>query len=255
MPAKKTTSKKTGAAIDKAAPAPLALSPTEQLMAKAVEQGNLDMVKEFMDLRDREEAKQARLDFLEAMATFKKDPPAVAKDKHNLQYNSNYASLEAWLSAVTPALAALQLFVSWDQTQDPQTSQISVTCTVTHQNGHKESTTMVGPPDNSGKKNPLQMIRSSNTYLRVGTLESILGMTSGLFSCNDDGNSGTGEPDALYVGDMQIERIELLAKNTKSDLADIMEYAQVKAMDEMTMAQYKDVVGLLEMKAKQNGGA
>jgi len=164
-----------------------------QLIAMAVQGGvETDQLEKLMELQERWEANQARKAYLQAVSKFKDDPPTVIKDKTNTQFNSKYASIEAWLSAVTPPLSKLGLSARYDQTQEK--GMITVTCYLTHELGHSESATMQGPPDTSGAKNALQQIKSTVTYLRIGTLESILGISSGLFSVNDDANGADPKP-------------------------------------------------------------
>ena len=163
------------------------------LLRMAVEGGaDVDKLEKLMELKMRWDANEAKKDYLAAMAKFKENPPVVMKDKENKQYGSRYASLESWLSAVLPELSKVGLTPRWDQSQPD--GKIAVTCYLTHEGGHSESSKMEGPPDRSGAKNELQQIKSTCTYLRIGTLESILGMSSGLFSINDDGTASNTHP-------------------------------------------------------------
>ena len=48
---------------------------------------------------------------------------------------------------------------------------------------------MSGPPDDSGKKNPLQQIKSTITYLEIATFEAVTGIAAS--DAGDDDGNGT----------------------------------------------------------------
>ena len=64
----------------------------------------------------------------------------------------------------------------WDIGQ--RDGRIHVSCIVTHKAGHSETVTMDAAPDNSGKKNSIQQIASSVTYLQRYTLLAIAGLAT-----------------------------------------------------------------------------
>ena len=61
---------------------------------------------------------------------------------------------------------------------------VSVTCIVSHRAGHTEDNTLVAGADNSGKKNVIQAIGSTITYLQRYTLKAALGLAA---ATDDDG--------------------------------------------------------------------
>ncbi len=161
---------------------------TMGMLQLLVKQGaDADKLKQFMDLADRHEAKLAKQAFTEAMSAFKANSIQVVKDKDNLQYGSKYVSLGRLVNTVTPFLSENGLSVRWDI---DQSSGIKVTCVITHTRGHSESVSMTCPPDNSGKKNPIQEIKSAITYAKACTFESICGLASTDANVDDDGNGG-----------------------------------------------------------------
>lgn len=168
-----------------AGPLAMAMQAMRAGMSIADMRGMLDLQKDF-------EANEARKAYVDAVASFKLDPPTVYKDKENLQYKSKYTSIGNLVNTVNSALSKHGLSASW---QVDQTTQIKVTCILTHKLGHSESCSMSGPADASGAKNPLQQIKSTVTYLKLATYEAITGTASAEGNADDDGN-GAGVPDA-----------------------------------------------------------
>lgn len=161
------------------------------MLAVAVQKGmDVATIKDLMDLSDRWEKNEARKAYAVALAEFKADPPTVYKDKKNAQYDSMYTTIGNLVNTINVSLSAHGLSARWDI---DQTSGIKVTCVLTHKAGHSESVSMSGPPDDSGKKNPLQQIKSTVTYLKIATFEAVTGIASADGS-DDDGNGTTAMP-------------------------------------------------------------
>ncbi len=161
----------------RALPAPQPGPATPILMlANAVERGmDPATIKDLMDLSDRWEKNEARKAYAAALAAFKASPPAIYKDKRNVQYDSMYASIGALVNGSIGSLSSHGLSHHWEI---DQSAGIRVTCILTHRAGHSESVSMTGPADDSGKKNPLQQIKSTVTYLKIATFEAVTGRGS-----------------------------------------------------------------------------
>ena len=169
-----------------------------QMLSLAVERGaDMDRLEKLMDLNDRWEANQARKAYDAALAEFKLNPPEIRKDrlvdypsKNQGQVTYNHADLNDATKAIAPALAQHGLRHSFHVKQ--QDGNISVTCILAHRDGHRESVTLLGAPDNSGGKNGLQAIGSTITYLSRYSLMAITGLASGLPDEDDDGQAAGG---------------------------------------------------------------
>lgn len=163
-----------------------AVTPSTLLSMAVQQNADLQKLEKLMELEERWKAAQARQAFNEAVAAFKANPPKIIKDKDNKQYNSKYVSLENLVNTANPELSKHGLNVRWDVSQE---SGIKVTCILSHSLGHQERVSMVGAPDDSGKKNALQQIKSTVTYLKGATFEAVTGLASSEFNEDDDGNS------------------------------------------------------------------
>lgn len=165
------------------------LSMIETMVSRGGDLANLDKM---LDLQIKWEANEARKAFVAAMAAFKAEPMEILKrklvsfttrDGDTTSYT--HAELSDVTDAVVPAMGKHGLSHRWEVQQ--QGGQITVTCTITHALGHSEAVSMTAAPDNSGKKNAIQQVASTTTYLQRYTLLAATGMaTKGM---DDDGRS------------------------------------------------------------------
>jgi hypothetical protein len=195
-------------------------------------------IEKMMTIIERQDDRQAEKAFVSSLAEFKENPPVITRDKKNLQYNSKYCSLENLVYCVASRLSECGLSHRWDIAQEGQA--ITVKCSLTHSMGHSVFVEMSAPPDVSGKKNPIQQMKSTITYLKAVTLESILGVASTDANHSDDGN---GFKQVAYIsGNKLSEIIDLMAaKITNRD--DYLIYAinthKVKSWDEIPESSYQ----------------
>ena len=174
-----------------------AITPMSMLQMAVSQNADLDKLEKLMALQERWEANEAKKAYFDAMSAFKANPPQVVKDMENKQFNSKYSSIEAWLPVIEE-LGKHGLSSSWEYPETPD--KITVTCILRHKLGHSERVTLSGPSDTSGKKNPLQEMKSTRTYLRIETLSGVTGLTSS--SVNDDGNGAFTTADVMPEDDL-----------------------------------------------------
>lgn len=139
------------------------------------------------------EKNEARKAYHADMATFKLNPPTILKSKLVSFSGTEYkhATLGDVTLAVVDALARHGFSHSWESKQDK--AFITVTCKITHRLGHSESTTMEAQPDNSGKKNAIQQVASSITYMQRYTLLAACGLAT-MDQKDDDGRASSQAP-------------------------------------------------------------
>jgi hypothetical protein len=170
-------------AVEKAQPQTTAITaPENSTLAIAIKNGMPpETIGKLMDLQERWETNQARKAFVDAMANFKRECPAVIGKDRKADFGQgkakySYATTGAIVQAITPALSKYGLSLSWETKQEARA--VTCTCHVTHSGGHRESATLTGPHDESGGKNPIQMIGSSVHYLQRYTMVSVLGLAT-----------------------------------------------------------------------------
>lgn len=164
---------------------PLAVTQTTpmQLLAIAVaKDADIDKLAKLMDLQERWEAREAEKEFVIALSAFKQSPTKLKKTKKahvtprggGTGFDYWYSPLGEVSAAISADLAKHGLSFRWSVEQSEQS--IAVTCILQHEAGHRERTTLKGLPDDSGAKNPIQMIGSTVTYLQRYTLLAAVGL-------------------------------------------------------------------------------
>lgn len=201
--APKTT---TLATVPAAAPGPVTVM---TLIERGQQNGaTIEQMAQLFDLKLRVDADENRKAFFAAMAEFKKNPPLINKNRKvsfgtgDKATSYSHATLDECVDAIGPALSAVGIRHRWEPAQT-EPGWLGVTCVLSHELGHSESTTLKAPLDSSGSKNAIQSIGSSNTYLQRYTLLAATGMAAA--GTDDDGESAGNSAsmeDTAYVAHM-----------------------------------------------------
>jgi hypothetical protein len=225
-----------------------------QMLQIAVEKGaDLDQLQKLMDLQERWEANQARKAYIVALAEFKRDPPTVTKNKKagfeskrtDSRTEYEYATLAQVATIIAPALSAHGLSHSWSTAQDE--TGISVTCTLTHEMGHRESVTLRAPADTSGSKNVIQAIGSTVTYLQRYTLMAITGLAA-------EGQDDDGDGIVTFINAEQKAKLIALMQEVNADTSAFLRYMGIDYIDTLPAKRFDGAVAALEKKRKQGNG-
>ena len=176
-------------APENTAPAVMAAAPMEML-ARAVESGMApDVIERLIGFAERIQNTNARMAFDKAMAAAMAKIPVVKKNRDG-HGGRRYADIAAIASVVNPILAEYGL--SYRYRSKREDNYLLVTCILAHEAGHYEENTLFAPIDNTGSKNPVQAIGSTDTYLRRYTLVQALGIAVG--EDDDDGEAAERTP-------------------------------------------------------------
>lgn len=181
-----TNVENTALAVSQASPVGMMMQALQSGMTVEQMQGMLAIQKEW-------EANEARKAYVVAMAEFKKNPPEIFKRKTVAfgETSYNHATLGDVTTAIVNGLADHGISHRWD-TKQHEGGRIVVTCILTHNMGHSESTSLEAQPDNSGKKNGIQQMASTVTYLQRYTLLGASGLATKDME-DDDGKAAGGE--------------------------------------------------------------
>ena len=218
-------------AVEKIEPQPSrAVAPVTpmDMLNRAVESGaGLDMVEKLMSLQERWETGQARKAFDKAIASAKAKITPIQRNAtgHN---SKRYADFAAIAKVVDPILSEHGLSYRF---RTAQGDRISVTCILSHEDGHSEETTLSGPPDASGSKNAIQAIGSTLTYLQRYSLVQMLGLAA---SNDDDGKAAA---DSGVIREDQAAELIALADEVGADKRAFCEYFKI---DGIAMMPAKD---------------
>lgn len=181
-------------------------NPYMAMAQMAMQQGKVAEMRELMAMHKEWDAHQAFKAYVDAMAAFKAEPMEILKRK-KVSFETRdgdttsymHAELSDVTAVVVPALGKHGLSHRWDVKQEG--GSITVTCILTHRLGHSESVTLTAAPDSSGKKNAIQQVASTVTYLERYTLLMATGMaTTGM---DDDGRTGEPVPELTFITEEQ----------------------------------------------------
>lgn len=171
-------------------------TPMDLIAAASARGASAEELGKLLDLFDRQQAREAERAFLTAFTAFKKNPPDIIKrlganfttDKGTTSYS--YADLAIVCDAVIESLAAHGLTHAWSYKQNG--TQVSVTCTLTHELGHHREATLSANDDRTGSKNAIQATGSAVHYLERYTLLGVSGLATR--DGTDDDGAGASEP-------------------------------------------------------------
>ena len=147
---------------------------------------NLDVEKleKLLELKVREEERYAAREFAAAMAQFQTDCPPIPKTStanvktaNGASFTYTYAELDQIARTIQETLHGLGFSYGWDVEQG-ENNMLSVTCTLRHQNGHKETATFACPVDGSPAMSQPQKYASTLTFARRYSLIQVLGLTT-----------------------------------------------------------------------------
>jgi len=158
-----------------------------ETLASAVQRGlPVETLNALMDFQERHAAFEARKAFDAAMAAAKSEIPVILKNRE-VDFTSakgrtyyKHEDLAGIAKIVDPILAQHGLSYRFNTVTDKD--GVTVTCIVSHRDGHSEKNTLNAGSDNSGNKNSIQAIGSTITYLQRYTLKAALGLAAS----NDD---------------------------------------------------------------------
>jgi hypothetical protein len=184
---------------------PAQVKPTPDNMIVMALQANRSMeeIKSLIDLRNAEIKRIAELEFNEAKAEFLKTVPAIKKNREADFKETNsgkrgasykYSDLDNLINTVKEAEGNAGLSHDWKDGKNEK-GEIEVTCILSHVGGHSKSTTLSFGLDTSGGKNGIQAMKSTISYLRRATLESVLGLPQG--GEDDDGHAAQRDEKGL----------------------------------------------------------
>lgn len=180
-------------AVQKAQPeanVPAMITPAAMIQ-QAIEKGSgVEVMERLLALQERHDAFHARKAFDDAMADLRKNLPKIVKSRE-VDFTSpkgrthyKFEDLAEITESLAGPMSEVGLSFRW-YTENVQAG-VKVTCRITHRDGHFEETSLVGPLDASGNKNPIQAIGSAVSYLQRYTLKAAVGVAA---SHDDDAQS------------------------------------------------------------------
>ena len=231
---------------ENAASPPPSITPME-LLDRALAQGAaIEVIEKFMGMQERHERNQARRAFDAAIADAKAEIPVIIKNRQ-VGFDARKpgaARTDYWhedlaeiARTIDPILGRHGLGYRFRTTSLPN-EPIVVTCILFHRDGHSEENTLTGPRDESGNKNSLQAIGSTQTYLQRYTLRAALGLAS----ARDDDGKAAGAP----AGVITAEQVEEIKRETAdfsiTRMQKVLEYFAIDSLAELPAAKFDHVM-------------
>lgn len=217
-----------------------------QMLAMAVQQGaDLAKIEKLMDLRERWEASEARKAYVVAMAAFKAEPMRIIKSKKvDIPGGAKFAhaTLADICDGVVANLSKFGLSHGWELKQ-LENGWPQVTCVITHEKGHSERTTLSAPPDDSGKKNSIQQIASTVTYLERYTLMAACGLAA-----KDMDNDGNGASPKPKITEEQVANLKALLTEVGANEINFLKWLKVDSLSDILAGHYDACVKAIEAK-------
>lgn len=224
------------------------------MIDRAVASGaSIEMIEKLMGLQERWQANQARRAFDNAIAEAKASIPVIVKNrtvdfetKTGGRTTYKHEDLAEISRTVAPVLAANGLSYRFRVTSNLN-EPVTVTCIISHRDGHFEETTLSAGRDDSGSKNSIQAIGSTLTYLQRMTLKAALGLAA---AADDDGRAA-GASHADTINEDQAGELLAMIESTNADKAKFLAYFKVEKLADLPAKSYQMAVQLLNAKARK----
>jgi hypothetical protein len=147
---------------------------------------DVSKLEKMLDMQERIMNRNAETAFNGAMAELQGELPTITENDKIVvkgETRSTYATFEHINEQVKPILQRHGFAVTFKT--ETNESSVKVIGILTHRDGHRETTDMVLPLDNSGQKNTVQMVGSSVSYGKRYVLCALLNISTG--GEDDDG--------------------------------------------------------------------
>jgi hypothetical protein len=216
------------------------------IIQSAIEKGaSVETLEKLMALQERFEANEAKKEFALAMAAAKSEiRPIIKKQRVSFETKAGettsyqHESLDDISNVVDPILSRHGLSYRYRAAQSE--GGIAVTCVIEHQRGHSEETTLSAFRDESGKKNAIQAVGSTATYLQRYTLKLALGLSTA-----KDTDGVPPEEPAKAIDAAQFRYLTDLIEEAVADEKKLLAYVKAESLETLTQKQFKDVEAAL----------
>ncbi len=234
---------------------PVAVHPLIELAIR--EKLGVEGIERLVALKEREEDRQAKREFVEAMARFKTICPPVPRRSKNEQFSvmrngmkvpRAYAGLEEIDATIRGPLAECGLSYRWGDSR-VEDGNLTTPCIVSHVGGHSESSSVVLPVEARSGANEQQKYGSVMKYAQRYSLIQVLGLTD----CEDDLDGATEEELKPITPDEVLVLEGLLQKLVKESEVRrrLLEHYAITSLDELPTRELAYVRNTLEDKVQK----
>lgn len=224
------------------------LTPMDMLERAVSSNAGIEVIEKMMALQERWEKNQARKAFDNALADAKAEIPIIQKNRE-VDFTSSkgrthyrHEDLAEVVRTITPILARFGLSHRFRTTSNAN-EPVTVTCIISHRDGHFEENTLSAGRDESGNKNSIQAIGSTSTYLQRMTLKAALGLAA-----SDDDDDGQAVGRGETISEDQLGDLSALIEDVGANRAKFCEYFKVKTLADIPAKEFKRACDALNAK-------
>lgn len=219
-----------------------AANPVMDMIRQAVAAGQpLDVIRELKDMAKELAADEARRAFDAALSDAKSEMPVILKNRSvgydhkdgNGKTSYRHEDLGEIARTVDPILSKYGLSYRFRTTSEPN-QPVVVTCIVAHRAGHSEENTLSAGRDESGKKNSIQAIASTITYLQRYTLKAALGL-----AVSDDDDAARADEAAVdTITEDQRSELQRLLEDAGATADQFCAIAKIESLSDLPAGRY-----------------
>jgi hypothetical protein len=226
-------------------PEPADMTPMQMLQIAVAKGVDTEQIKQLMDLQREWKADRAREAFVTAMSAFRGEAMEVVKRKTVSfdQTSYKHATLADLVAVAAPKLSEHGLSHRWETKQEGPA--ITVRCIVTHELGHSEYAELTAAPDTSGKKNAIQALGSTVTYLQRYTFTAITGLAA---KDDDDGRASEG---VELATEEQLLELEEKIKAGGTNRPVFLRWLKVETLEGLSAKDFMRAMAQLDVLAKK----
>lgn len=226
------------------------------VVERAIASGaSIEMIEKLWTLQERVDARNARKAFDNAIAEAKAEIPTIFKNRQ-VDFTSQkgrthyrHEDLAGIAAVVDPILGKHGLSYRFRTAQEGP--RVTVTCIISHREGHSEENSLSAGNDISGNKNDIQAVGSTVTYLERYTLKAALGLS---VSNDDDAKAadvGAGAGDTIaqdQIADLQAMIESIGGADAEKLKKGFLRKFKIEALADLPVSQWKDAVAALQAK-------
>ncbi len=212
---------------------------------------DVEKMRALLDMQKELVRYQAEMAFNADFAAMQSDLPVIAKNgeiKVNGVVRSKYTLFEEMNEIVKPILKQHGFAILFKT--NSKKGEVTVSGTLMHRDGHRETTELTLEADTSGSKNSVQSIGSSLQYAKRYIEASLLNLTTG--GEDDDGARGATQ----FITEAQAADLTALAEEVlgadklRAGMVTFCKYFKIEKLESLPADMYERAVAAFEKKRK-----
>lgn len=227
----------------------ITMDPLVAMIERAARDPSIDMdrLERLLEMRERSELRAAESAFNDAMAQVQFEISPIARDSHNPQTRSKYASYHAIDKAIRPIYTKHGIRVSFDEEETTATADMIRVVAFVTRGMHRERYHYDSPIVTTGLQGKAMMTltharASADTYAKRYLMGRIFNLSTGE---DDDGNAaGMGQ----MIDDDQWVVIKSLVDETGANVDAFCKLLKVNSLAQIPARQFDSAVALLKAK-------